>query len=104
MKHTCHVPGCGAACPPRHLTCASCWRIVPKKLQAEVYRTIRLRGKVLDETWAAWWRAQAQAIAHVLREKFGWPEERVTKFLEREEQAAARFEDRAKARAKEISP
>jgi hypothetical protein len=39
-------------------------------LQREVYRTVELRGDSIDETWAAWWRAQALAIAavHVKRD------------------------------------
>ena len=45
--------------------CKDCWRKVPADLQDEVYRTVRLRGKVVDATWAPWWRAQAKAIAHV---------------------------------------
>lgn len=39
--------------------------MVPKPLQDEVYRTVRLRARVIDATWAPWWRAQARAIAHV---------------------------------------
>jgi hypothetical protein len=45
--------------------CRSCWFCVPADLQAEVYRTVKLRGPVIDSTWAPWWRAQAKAIAHV---------------------------------------
>jgi hypothetical protein len=38
---------------------------VPVDLQAEVYRTVKLRGRFVDAAWAPWWRAQARAIAHV---------------------------------------
>jgi hypothetical protein len=34
-------------------------------MQAEVYRTVKLRGRYVDATWAPWWRAQARAIHHV---------------------------------------
>jgi hypothetical protein len=63
--HHCHALGCKADCPPRWLMCRPCWAQVPADLQAEVYRTVGLRGKVVNETWAPWWRAQAKAIAHV---------------------------------------
>ena len=45
--------------------CRTCWSKVPPDLQAEVYRTVKLRGTHVDATWAPWWRAQALAIAHV---------------------------------------
>lgn len=45
--------------------CKPHWSRVPTLLQAEVYRTVKLRGKNADRTWAPWWRAQARAIAHV---------------------------------------
>lgn len=47
--------------------CPGHWRMVPEDLQAEVYRTVRMRGKAVDETWAPWWRAQAKAIDYVFR-------------------------------------
>jgi hypothetical protein len=45
--------------------CRSCWSKVPADIQAEVYRTVKMRGSHVDATWAPWWRAQARAIAHV---------------------------------------
>jgi hypothetical protein len=63
--HHCHALGCKEACPPRWLMCRSCWAKVPVDLEAEVYRTVHLRGKFVDASWAPWWRAQARAIAHV---------------------------------------
>ena len=63
--HHCHALGCKRSCPAAHLMCAICWAQVPRDLQAEVYRTVRLRGPDCDTTWAPWWRAQARAIAHV---------------------------------------
>lgn len=65
MRHHCHALGCVAACPPRWLMCKPCWSRVPASLQAEVYRTVKLRGPDVDATWAPWWRAQAKAIAYV---------------------------------------
>jgi hypothetical protein len=45
--------------------CKPCWSQVPADIQAEVYRTVSMRGPSCDHTWAPWWRAQARAIAHV---------------------------------------
>lgn len=64
-SHHCHALGCKAYCPPAWLMCKAHWRRVPPDLAAEVYRTVKLRGKLIDKTWAPWWRAQARAIAHV---------------------------------------
>lgn len=47
------------------LMCREHWSQVPLDIQKEVYRTVKLRGKSIDTTWAPWWRAQAKAIAHV---------------------------------------
>lgn len=63
--HHCHALGCKRARPPKWLMCGPCWSRVPAELQAEVYRTVKLRGPRADATWAPWWRAQARAIAHV---------------------------------------
>ena len=68
-KHTCHLPGCGAPCPPRHLFCGPHWHMVPPPLQDEVYRTVRLRGPRVNASWAPWWRAQAEATAAVGRQR-----------------------------------
>lgn len=51
--------------PHPWLMCKPHWRQVPADLQAEVYRTVKLRGSAIDDSWAPWWRAQARAIAHV---------------------------------------
>lgn len=64
-SHHCHALGCKKACPPRWLMCRECWAQVPAALQAEVYRTVKLRARTIDATWAPWWRAQSKAIAHV---------------------------------------
>ncbi len=67
MKHTCHVPGCKAPCPPKHLFCGPHWAMVTTETQREVYRTVKLRAKgSVNKTWAAWWRAQATATDEVL--------------------------------------
>jgi hypothetical protein len=83
MKHTCHVPGCKAGCPPKHLFCAPHWGMVSALTQREVYRTVKLRAKgAVNETWAPWWRAQATATDEVLTRLYPgepWVQKRLAK-------------------------
>lgn len=65
QAHTCHAWGCKAPCPPRWLMCGPCWSFVPHDVQAEVYRTVKLRGPRVDASWAPWWQAQADACKAV---------------------------------------
>lgn len=65
--HMCHLPSCLARCPPKFLFCREHWAMVPAGLQNDIYRTVKLRGDTVNETWAPWWRAQARATIHVLR-------------------------------------
>lgn len=90
MKHTCHLPGCAAGCPPRWLFCRGHWAMVPPSIQREVYRTVKLRGPSVDASWAPWWRAQAQATDVVLT-KLGAPEPWL---LEKAEAFASKLESR----------
>lgn len=48
-KHSCHARGCSKSVPPRMLMCGFHWRIVPAKLQADVWRTYR-RGQEIDKS------------------------------------------------------
>lgn len=89
--HRCHLPGCENACPPRWLMCYPHWKLVPKPLADEVYRTVRMRGKSCDATWAPWWRAQAEAIASVGRQVYP-SDESVDRWLARELNIAAKLE------------
>lgn len=71
--------------------------MVPKDTQTEVYRTVKLRGRSVDATWAPWWRAQATAIAEVLRQQHADKPDtlaNVERLLEREMQFAQRLEER----------
>lgn len=101
--HHCHALGCSAACPSRMLTCRPCWGKVPPELQAEIYRTVRLRGPAVDASWAPWWRAQARAIAHLafLREP---NEAKRDAYLEREMRVADRMEGTSSIRGEGSAP
>lgn len=95
MEHHCHALGCKRSCPPAWLMCRSCWRLVPKELQDEVYRTVNLRDRShANATWAPWWRAQARAIAHVAFLKDP-NEAKRDAYLARELAAADRLEARS---------
>lgn len=39
MSHRCHAEGCNVEVPPKMLMCLRHWRMVPKKLQQDVWRT-----------------------------------------------------------------
>lgn len=40
-RHTCHAAGCTEIIPPKMLMCLRHWRMVPRVLQREVWRTYR---------------------------------------------------------------
>lgn len=63
--HHCHAMKCAAPCPPKYLMCGRHWAMVPKPMQDEVYRTVKLRARLIDSSWAPWWRAAHKAIYHV---------------------------------------
>lgn len=39
MKHTCHWPGCPAACPPSMWGCRAHWFALPKPLRDRIWAT-----------------------------------------------------------------
>lgn len=36
-EHTCHARGCDAAVPPRMFMCRKHWRMIPKRMQDELW-------------------------------------------------------------------
>ena len=48
MSHKCHALGCEKEVPPKMLMCLSHWRMVPRDLQREIWRTYRL-GQEVDK-------------------------------------------------------
>lgn len=71
--------------------------MVPPDLKEAVYEAVKRRGKVVDETWAEWWRAQAQAEAAVMR-KLGHPDLMIDRKLDHEMAFADQLEARARSR------
>ena len=74
--------------------CPSCWALVTPQHQAEVYRTVDLRGPRVDASWAPWWRAQANACADVALAKGSDPEA-VRRLVEKDEAFARKLEEKA---------
>ena len=70
MSHRCHAIGCEKEVPPAMLMCLRHWRMVPRPLQKEVWRTYR-RGQEIDKNPStAYLMAQKDAVAAVaLKEK-----------------------------------
>lgn len=96
LAHHCHALGCKSKCPPRWLMCRSCWDKVPRDMQNEVYRTVKLRNiNSCDATWAPWWRAQAYAI-HYLAMLKEPDKEKGARWLNRELSFAESLEKRDK--------
>lgn len=72
--HFCHVPGCGAVVPRRHLMCSRCWRLVPIDLRNAVWHAYapgQEDGK--HRVTRQYVRAARTAIEHVVRLRAkGW--------------------------------
>lgn len=76
MAHTCHAEGCRAEVPPRLLMCLRHWRMVPVRLQREVWRTYR-KGQEIDkcpsEDYLVAQRAAVEAVAQKEGRRDGCP-------------------------------
>lgn len=60
IEHHCHAIGCTTTCVPERLMCLRHWRMVPKDLQREVWRTYRV-GQCDDKAPSEEWHAAADA-------------------------------------------
>jgi hypothetical protein len=61
--------------------CPAHWRLVPFEIQGEVYATVGKRGKLIDASWAPWWRARTKAI-HAIMKAEGRDPERIERWFE----------------------
>lgn len=75
------------------LTCGPHWRMVPADIQRDVYATVGKRGKLIDATWAPWWRAQTRAI-HAIMKAEGRDPEKLAQWFDREMETARKLEVR----------
>lgn len=69
-RHTCHAEGCDVDVPPKMLMCLKHWRRVPKKLQAEIWRTYR-PGQEVDKKPSAEYLVAQHAAVQAVAEKEG---------------------------------
>jgi len=65
MAHHCHAEGCEVSVPPKMLMCLRHWRMVPKGLQREVWRTYRPGQEVDKSPSAEYLKAHLAAVAAV---------------------------------------
>lgn len=62
-KSMCPVDGCKRSVREHDMLCADCWKLVPKNLRDEVWRTWKARETGPRETWKAYESTAAAAIA-----------------------------------------
>jgi hypothetical protein len=65
MSHRCHALGCNKEIPPKLLMCLRHWRMVPERLQAEIWRTYRPGQEIDKMPSEAYMEAQRAAISAV---------------------------------------
>ena len=65
MTHTCHALGCEKAVPPKMLMCAPHWRLVPVRLQREVWAKYRPGQEIDKRPNAEYLDVQKRAVAAV---------------------------------------
>lgn len=70
MAHLCHAVGCKVAVPPKLLMCLRHWRMVPKALQAEVWRTYR-PGQEIDKRPSSEYMTASNAAIDAVAKKEG---------------------------------
>jgi hypothetical protein len=66
-KHLCHAIGCARAVPPKMLMCLPHWRMVPRELQQEVWRTYRPGQEIDKRPSVEYIAVQRRAVAAVTR-------------------------------------
>lgn len=69
-KHRCHARGCERACKPEFLMCGRHWKMVPKRIQAKVYRHYR-DGQCDDKKPSQEWMDAAKAAIAAVAEAEG---------------------------------
>lgn len=66
--HRCHAKGCSAKVKPEMLMCFKHWKMVPRKLQLEVYKTYRV-GQCDDKQVSRDWFKAADACIDYVYQK-----------------------------------
>lgn len=65
MSHTCHAVNCTAEIPPKLFMCAKHWKMVPKKLQVNVWNEYRPGQEVDKRPSLAYLAVQQFAVGEV---------------------------------------
>jgi hypothetical protein len=81
MGHKCHAVGCQKVIPPRLLMCLKHWRMVPKEMQADIWKTYVPGQEVTKTPTNEYLKAQQRAVAVVLIEERGIPIEEAIKIV-----------------------
>ena len=68
MGHQCHADGCQVEVPPKMLMCLRHWRMVPRKLQEQVWATYR-PGQEIDKQPTTIYLIAQKAAVDAVREK-----------------------------------
>ncbi len=76
MTHRCHAIECEARVPPDKLMCLKHWRMVPRDLQREVWRTYR-RGQEIDKRPSPDYLMAARNAINAAAAKEGKPQPRL---------------------------
>ena len=76
-KHTCHAEGCSAIVPPRLFGCRKHWAMVPKWLQAALYRVYVPGQEIRKNPTRAYLMVQTRCRL-AIAEKEGKPAELIT--------------------------
>jgi hypothetical protein len=65
VSHKCHAKGCNQEIPPRLLCCARHWRMVPKRLQAAIWKHYRPGQEIDKDPTPEYLEVMRQAIEAV---------------------------------------
>lgn len=74
MSHHCHALNCEAKVPPSMHMCAPHWRLVPRKLQADLWASYVVGQEQRKDPSPQYLRAAAACVRSVA-EREGWSEE-----------------------------
>ncbi len=65
MKHCCHAHGCTTQIPPKIFMCLTHWNMVPKRIQAAIWREYRPGQEKDKEASARYMAVQKLAVGTV---------------------------------------
>ena len=93
MKHHCHAVRCETPCAPRFLMCPKHWAMVPRHLQAEVYRHFNPKQCSADPDRplpTKDWFTAADAAIEAVAQKEGYRRRKKVELTQEDRDRAAR--------------